>query len=231
MPASVGSPIAAANSVTENSATRGAPGPATGIPVSPWSHTVAASARESTECIAAQATAACSFRASAGIDQGPVLAHRGQHRGGGVEVGGGAPCHDLIPAPSTDTRGPENGVLHRGPGNFFEKFSTRRRARPGPVLTSPNQAAWSRQARPPRGGVVSTGSTTEVRRGLDRLDHRGLPAWSRQARPPRVAAWSRPGSTTDRAWLDRLDHPGCERGPASGGPWRRTRSGGNVKVA
>ncbi len=65
MPASVGSPIAAANSVTENSATSGAPGPATGIPVSPWSHTVAASASESTECIAAQATAACSFRASA----------------------------------------------------------------------------------------------------------------------------------------------------------------------
>ena len=60
-----GSPIAAANSVTENSATRGAPGPATGIPVSPWSHTVAASARESTECIAAQATAACSLSASA----------------------------------------------------------------------------------------------------------------------------------------------------------------------
>ena len=65
MPASVGSPIAAANSVTENSPISGAPGPATGIPVSPWSHTVAASSRESTECIAAQATAACSFSASA----------------------------------------------------------------------------------------------------------------------------------------------------------------------
>ncbi len=70
MPASVGSPIAAANSVTENSPTRGAPGPATGIPVSPWSHTVAASASESTECIAAQATAACSFRASAASARG-----------------------------------------------------------------------------------------------------------------------------------------------------------------
>ena len=64
MPASVGSPIAAANSVIENSPIRGAPGPATGIPVSPWSHTVAASASESTECIAAQVTAACRIRAS-----------------------------------------------------------------------------------------------------------------------------------------------------------------------
>ena len=76
MPASVGSPIAAANSVTENSPTRGAPGPATGIPVSPWSHTVAASARESTECIAAQATAACSFSGLRGVGQAAVLAHR-----------------------------------------------------------------------------------------------------------------------------------------------------------
>jgi len=61
----VGSPIAAANSVTENSPISGAPGPATGIPVSPWSHTVAASSRESTECIAAQVTAACSLLDSA----------------------------------------------------------------------------------------------------------------------------------------------------------------------
>ena len=90
MPASVGSPIAAANSVTENSATRGAPGPATGIPVSPWSHTVAASASESTECIAAQATAACSFSASAASAEAAWSSRdRGQHRGGGVEVAAG----------------------------------------------------------------------------------------------------------------------------------------------
>ena len=91
-----------------------------------------------------------------------------EHRGGGVEVGG-APCHD--PNSSTEHRhsGPENGVLHRGPGNFFEKLF-RPAAGPGhgPVLTSPNQAAWSRQARPPG----------------------GLRSWSRRARPPRVGVVS-----------------------------------------
>ncbi len=53
-PASVETPIAAANSVIANSATNGAPSPATGIPVSPYrSEIVAASSIESTECIAA----------------------------------------------------------------------------------------------------------------------------------------------------------------------------------
>ncbi len=51
--------MAAASSATQNSATRGAPGPATGTPVSPYrsAHRCAASANESTECIAAQSTA------------------------------------------------------------------------------------------------------------------------------------------------------------------------------
>ncbi len=66
MPDSVGSPIAAANSATLNSATHGAPGPATGMPVSPHRvPRVAASWIESTECIAAHSTASCSLATSA----------------------------------------------------------------------------------------------------------------------------------------------------------------------
>ena len=204
--------------MTENSPTRGAPGPATGIPVSPWSHTVAASASESTECIAAQATAACSFSASAGVGgAGPRAPRELQHRGGGVEVGG-APCHAPIPAPTTDTQAPKTGFSTGVRETFSRSFSTRRRPGHGPVLTRPTRRrgldrldhrglAWSRRARPPRcwrgldrldhrgAGVVSTGSTTEGWRGLDGLDHRGW-AWSRQARPPRAGVVST-GSTTE----------------------------------
>ena len=244
MPASVGSPIAAANSVTENSPTSGAPGPATGIPVSPWSHTVAASARESTECIAAQATAACSLLASAASAAAVLAPARTEHRGGGVEVGGGAPGHDLIPAPSTDTQAPKTGFSTGVRETFFEKFfDPPRRARNQAAWSRqarpPSQrrgldgldhrgSAWSRQARPPGVGVVSTGSTTGGRRGLDGLDHRGL-AWSRQARPPSGGVVSTGSTTGGWRGLDRLDHRVGSTGGGHGGrarPRARTRGSG-----
>ena len=118
-----------------------------------------------------------------------------EHRGGGVEVGG-APCHALIPAPTTDTQAPKTGFSTGVRETIFEKFSTRRRARqqPGPGEPEP-------------GGVVSTSSTTEGWCGLDRLDHRGL-AWSRQARPPGCSVVSTGSTTGLRRGLDRLDHRG-----------------------
>ena len=59
--------MAAANSATENSATSGAPGPATGMVVSPNPRrcTVSASWTDSAGCITAQATAYSSRSASA----------------------------------------------------------------------------------------------------------------------------------------------------------------------
>ena len=59
--------MAAANSATANSATSGAPGPATGIPVSPnprtW--TVSATSSDSAGCMIAHATASSNRSASA----------------------------------------------------------------------------------------------------------------------------------------------------------------------
>ncbi len=63
-PASVDRPIAAANSVTANSATNGAPSPASGMPWSPYPTSISASSIESVECIAAQSTASINNRAS-----------------------------------------------------------------------------------------------------------------------------------------------------------------------
>ena len=148
-----------------------------------------------------------------------------EHRGGGVEVGGGAPCHDLIPAPTTDSQAPKTGLSTGVRRNFFGDFfeppvRAAPRVRPprGPRRSTPAdrpwsrqarppRAAWSRQARPPMGGVVSTGSTTEGRRGLDGLDHRWA-AWSRQARPPMGGVVSTGSTTEGRRGLDRLDHRG-----------------------
>ena len=107
-PASVETPIAAANSVIANSATNGAPSPATGIPVSPYrSPIVAASSIESVECIAAQATAACSRLASArsAIAADPHARKPAPHprcRARGVPC-----CHGSTQAPTTDTRSPK----------------------------------------------------------------------------------------------------------------------------
>ena len=64
-PASVDRPIAAANSMTANSATNGAPSPASGIPWSPYPTSISASSIESVECMAAHCTACCNNRASA----------------------------------------------------------------------------------------------------------------------------------------------------------------------
>ena len=150
--------------------------------------------------------------ASAGVGRGGPRA-RGEHRGGGVEVGGGAPCHALIPAPTTDTPAPKTGFSTGVRRTFSRIFDPRRAAEPGPRPDGSSTgstterrrgldrldhraAAWSRQARPPRAGVVSTGSTTEGWRGLDRLDHRAAGVVST-------------GSTTEgRRGLDRLDHRG-----------------------
>ncbi len=87
-PASVETPIAAANSVIANSATNGAPAPATGIPVSPYrpSQIVAASSIESTECIAAHGTAACNRFGLRVVCDPPLIAREGDHRTCGVEL-------------------------------------------------------------------------------------------------------------------------------------------------
>ena len=104
-----------------------------------------------------------------------------------------------------------------GPAAQRRVVSTSSTERGGVVSTSSTteQRAWSRRARPPTSGVVSTGSITDERRGLDRLDHRRA-RWSR-----RVLTSSRPPSRPGRPRT-----PGC---PACGGPsgsWRRRCGGG-----
>ena len=146
----------------------------------------------------AQATAACTFLASAASAPAHLAPGELEHRGRGVEVGGGAPCHDPIPAPTTDTQAPKTGFSTGVLETFFANLF-------GP-------------SRGPR-FVVSTSSTTEGR-GLDAHHVRGARSWSRQAGPPTVAA--RParvcvvstGSTTEGcrsttrvAWSRRLE--GC----------------------
>ena len=168
-----GSPIAAANSVTENSPISGCTGSGDrhpGLAVVPHRGRLS---RESTECIAAQATAACSFRPPR-RRRGRSCARANSSTAAAVSRSAGLPGHALIPAPSTDTQAPKTGFSTGVRETFSRSFSARCRARPRPGLDELDH----------RGGVVSTGSTTEGWRGLDRLDHRGL-AWSRQARPPR----------------------------------------------
>ena len=197
----------------------------------------------------AQATAACSFSASAGIRRGG-LARANSSTAAGVSRSSGAPGHDQFQHRPPTLR-PRIGVLHRGSAKLFSRIFRPSDERPGPVVTptsgvvstgSTTVCGWSRQARPPvvsagsttdgalapldhrRPGVVSTGSTTELRRGLDRLDHRvaacgldgldhrgaavvstsstteaGSPprGGSRRARPPRALGVVSTGSTTE----------------------------------
>ncbi len=83
MPVSVGSPTAAANSATQNSATSGAPGPATGTGVSP---NRTASPIDSAGCRSAQAHAHRSRSASAASAAARRSRRLLEHRGSGVEL-------------------------------------------------------------------------------------------------------------------------------------------------
>ena len=155
-----------------------------------------------------------------GVGEGGSSRAGGQHRGGGVEVGG-APCHGLIPAPTTDTQAPKTGFSTGLRETIFEKFSG---PLPGPATARSRPADSRRRGLDRldhRVGVVSTGSTTEgsawsrqarpprVRRGLDRLDHRPA-VWSRRARPPGGCGVGSTGSTTDlRPWSRQARPPAC----------------------
>ena len=87
MPVSVGSPTAAANSATQNSATSGAPGPATGTGVSP---NRTASPIDSAGCRSAQATGGAEQVDLGGVGGGTAVPgereHRWQRCPSGVEV-------------------------------------------------------------------------------------------------------------------------------------------------
>ncbi len=106
LPASVDRPMAAANSVTANSATNGAPSPASGIPWSPYPTSISASSIESVECIAAQSTACCSRPASAASAIARSSRASSEHRRSGVELDRVC-CHRRIQAPTTDTQTPK----------------------------------------------------------------------------------------------------------------------------
>ncbi len=112
--------MAAANSVTANSATNGAPAPASGIPWSPYPTSISASSIESVECIAAHATACCNRPRLGGVRDRTVRTRSSEHRTCGVELDRVC-CHRRTP--STDHRhsGPENPLFYRDVDNFFGK--------------------------------------------------------------------------------------------------------------
>ena len=97
-PPSVERPIARANSAMQNSATNGAPSPASVRPVSPPGVIqVAASSMDSGGCCSAQVTAAVSRSACRAVGCGLAFAGEHQHLTRGVEVsavGVGGCCHE-----------------------------------------------------------------------------------------------------------------------------------------
>ena len=108
MPASVGSPMAAANSVTENSAIRGGAGSGDrhpGLAVVPHGGRLVQGVDRVHARPGDRRLQLLGFRTVGRGGPGP---RELEHRGGGVEVGGG-PCHDPIPAPTTDSQTPKTG--------------------------------------------------------------------------------------------------------------------------
>ncbi len=114
-PESVEMPRVAASSGMQNSATKGAPGPASGMPVSvpppnPAVVQVAASAMDSTGCCSAHVTAATRMSASARSARrvGPADAGEGEHVTGSVELleSGRFPCLHEESQPATTDKNP-----------------------------------------------------------------------------------------------------------------------------
>ncbi len=180
-PVSVGIPTAAANSAMQNSATNGAPSPAMASSVSPnrSSHAIAASSRESTECIAAHATAAC--RTSASARSAAVRRARAKSRTSAAVSSSAVASMGPTQAAGTDTQGLEN----RGCSQPWRSRSGNENSPLGTATTrvDPDGAAGRTQAvrgqrnhrprrprdpeikyrNPAASSVVSTRSTTDQR--------------------------------------------------------------------
>ncbi len=116
-PVSVGIPTAAANSGMQNSATNGAPSPAIGSARSPKSPAQAASAMESTQCIAAHATASWSCRAAIGV-RDDLEARAAASTSAAVSRSKVVvPAMGPTQAAGTDTQTPKTRVLHNPGGH------------------------------------------------------------------------------------------------------------------
>ncbi len=183
MPVSVGRPMAAANSATLNSATSGAPGPATVIPVSPYlrSQIVAASVIESTECMAAQVTACCR-RSGLGL-VGDRAVERARRSSTAAAVSAWA---------SVSVMGP----VKPDPPTFRARI--RPRSGVWGELFSAGSSRGSTDARLPAPGAVGVRLTGSRRRSLARLlDQRGC--------------GRRTPGLDDGRWRDLLDQRGSRR--------------------